>query len=308
MRQHPCRSRAVRDGFARTSGPAAAPRHGAGSPQRLASAPPWPGSSPSMRARPACAPWPSTSGPGSPTSPTASSPSTSPARAGSSTTPPRSGRPSGPRWPRWAPGWPRPASRWRPSASPTSARPWSPSTARTGRPLHRAIVWQDRRTAAICAELTEAGHLPLVRARTGLVLDPYFSATKVAWLLRHGELALGAGRPRPLLLHGGQLGAVEPDRRDRRWHLRHRPLQRQPHPAARYGDPRLVARALRPLRRAPPHAARGAAVGRALRHGRARPTSGPPAPCSTACRSRACWATSRPRSSGRPASTPAWSR
>src|ERR1700735_2120695 len=61
----------------------------------------------------------------------------------------------------------------------------------TGRPLHRAIVWQDRRTAAICAELTAAGHLPLVRATTGLVLDPYFSATKAAWLLRHGDLALG---------------------------------------------------------------------------------------------------------------------
>src|SRR3984893_2850682 len=65
----------------------------------------------------------------------------------------------------------------------------------TGRPLHRAIVWQDRRTAAICAELTAAGHLPLVPAPTGLVLDPYFSATKAAWLLRHGELALAADDP-----------------------------------------------------------------------------------------------------------------
>jgi glycerol kinase len=65
----------------------------------------------------------------------------------------------------------------------------------TGRPLHRAIVWQDRRTAPICAELTEAGHLPFVRATTGLVLDPYFSATKAAWLLRHGELALDPDDP-----------------------------------------------------------------------------------------------------------------
>ena len=65
----------------------------------------------------------------------------------------------------------------------------------TGRPLHRAIVWQDRRTAALCRELTEAGHLPLVRATTGLVLDPYFSATKMAWLLRHGDLALGPDDP-----------------------------------------------------------------------------------------------------------------
>jgi glycerol kinase len=57
---------------------------------------------------------------------------------------------------------------------------------RTGRPRHRAIVWQDRRTAARCDELRAAGVEPLVRARTGLVLDPYFSATKLEWLLRVG--------------------------------------------------------------------------------------------------------------------------
>jgi glycerol kinase len=55
----------------------------------------------------------------------------------------------------------------------------------TGAPLHRAIVWQDRRTAAVCAALREAGDEALVRERTGLVLDPYFSATKIAWLLEH---------------------------------------------------------------------------------------------------------------------------
>jgi glycerol kinase len=59
---------------------------------------------------------------------------------------------------------------------------WDPAT---GEPLHNAIVWQDRRTAARCDELREAGHEPLVRARTGLVLDPYFSATKIQWLLEH---------------------------------------------------------------------------------------------------------------------------
>jgi glycerol kinase len=59
---------------------------------------------------------------------------------------------------------------------------------RTGRPLHRAIVWQDRRTAPECAALADAGLLPEVRARTGLVLDPYFSATKMAWLLTNGAL------------------------------------------------------------------------------------------------------------------------
>jgi glycerol kinase len=65
----------------------------------------------------------------------------------------------------------------------------------TGRPLHRAIVWQDRRTAPMCAALMERGHLPAVRAATGLVLDPYFSATKAAWLLQNGDLALGADDP-----------------------------------------------------------------------------------------------------------------
>jgi glycerol kinase len=65
----------------------------------------------------------------------------------------------------------------------------------TGRPLHRAIVWQDRRTADICARLEGDGHLPVVRERTGLVLDPYFTATKIGWLLRHGDLALPADSP-----------------------------------------------------------------------------------------------------------------
>jgi glycerol kinase len=59
---------------------------------------------------------------------------------------------------------------------------WDPST---GEPLHRALVWQDRRTAERCDELRAAGHLHAVRERTGLVLDPYFSATKIEWLLRN---------------------------------------------------------------------------------------------------------------------------
>ena len=64
-----------------------------------------------------------------------------------------------------------------------------------GRPLHRAIVWQDRRTATLCAELEQAGHLPLVRRRTGLVLDPYFTATKITYLLRGGGLDLTPTSP-----------------------------------------------------------------------------------------------------------------
>jgi glycerol kinase len=68
-------------------------------------------------------------------------------------------------------------------------------------PVHRAIVWQDRRTAPLCRKLKEAGHEAEVRRRTGLVLDPYFSGTKVSWLLDHdaelrrraerGEIAFG---------------------------------------------------------------------------------------------------------------------
>ncbi len=61
---------------------------------------------------------------------------------------------------------------------------------RTGQPLHRAIVWQDRRTAGRCDALRAAGHEPAVRAATGLVLDPYFSATKVEWLLTEGGVAV----------------------------------------------------------------------------------------------------------------------
>jgi glycerol kinase len=57
---------------------------------------------------------------------------------------------------------------------------WDPVT---GEPLHRAIVWQDRRTAERCEQLRAGGHEQLVRERTGLVLDPYFSATKIEWLL-----------------------------------------------------------------------------------------------------------------------------
>lgn len=59
----------------------------------------------------------------------------------------------------------------------------------TGQPLGRAIVWQDRRTAARCEQLRERGHLDVVRAKTGLVLDPYFSATKMEWLLTEGGLS-----------------------------------------------------------------------------------------------------------------------
>ena len=60
----------------------------------------------------------------------------------------------------------------------------------TGVPYDNAIVWQDRRTAHRCDELEAEGHLPLVRERTGLVLDPYFSGTKFAWMLEHRDIPI----------------------------------------------------------------------------------------------------------------------
>ena len=66
---------------------------------------------------------------------------------------------------------------------------WDPQT---GEPVHNALVWQDRRTAARCDELRAAGHEDLVRERTGLVLDPYFSATKIEWLLANVDGARDA--------------------------------------------------------------------------------------------------------------------
>lgn len=91
---------------------------------------------------------------------------------------------------------------------------------RTGRPLHPAIVWQDRRTAADCARLKRRGLEPIFRRKTGLLLDPYFSATKLAWLLDHvpgarrragrGELAFGTVDTWLLWrLTGGQVHATD---------------------------------------------------------------------------------------------------
>jgi glycerol kinase len=72
---------------------------------------------------------------------------------------------------------------------------------KTGQPIHNAIVWKDRRTAEFCDGLKAAGHAPMIQERTGLVIDAYFSGSKVRWLLDHvpgarqraerGELAFG---------------------------------------------------------------------------------------------------------------------
>lgn len=107
----------------------------------------------------------------------------------------------------------------------------------TGRPVHRALVWQDRRTADLCAQLKAAGHEELFAAKTGLLLDPYFSGTKLAWLLSNvsgaaeqaarGELAFGTVDTYLLWrLTGGKVHATDAtnasrtllfDIRDGRW-------------------------------------------------------------------------------------------
>ncbi len=103
----------------------------------------------------------------------------------------------------------------------------------SGRPLRRAIVWQDRRTAERCGQLRDAGHAERIRAETGLVTDPYFSGTKLAWTLDHvpgarsraaaGELAAGTIDTYLLWrLTGGAVHATEPSNASRTmlWPLR----------------------------------------------------------------------------------------
>jgi glycerol kinase len=91
---------------------------------------------------------------------------------------------------------------------------------RTGRPVYRAIVWQDRRTAGICDELKARGLEPVFHQKTGLVLDPYFSGTKIKWILDHhpdlraraeaGELAFGTVDSWLIFrLTGGQVHATD---------------------------------------------------------------------------------------------------
>ncbi len=91
----------------------------------------------------------------------------------------------------------------------------------SGEPVHRAIVWQCRRTASACRALREAGHEAFIRQRSGLVIDPYFSGTKIAWLLDHvpdarkraeaGELAAGTIDSWLIYkLTGGAVHATEP--------------------------------------------------------------------------------------------------
>ncbi len=180
------------------------------------------------------------------------------------------------------------------SGSPTSARRCACGIRETGEPLHRAIVWQDRRTAARCDELRAAGDESLVRERTGLVLDPYFSGTKIEWLLDNVD-----GLARARRAGARVFGTIDA------WliyklcgELRDRPVQRVAHDAVRHPRGRWDAGAAGAVRgRRALALPRGAAR---VRGHRRRPT---PRPCTaTPCRSRASPATSRRPCSARRAS------
>ena len=131
-------------------------------------------------------------------------------------------------------------------------------------PIHNAIVWQDRRTADACAALRQAGHEPAIAERTGLLLDPYFSATKIAWLLDHVEGAREAAAGGPARLrHRRQLSALAADRRQGARDRRH---QCRAHAAVRHPRRTAGTRTVRAVRRARRAAAGGARLRRRFRH------------------------------------------
>ena len=204
----------------------------------------WRSCSRSTRERPACAPSRSTSTAVRARTRTGSSPSTSRDRVGSNTTHARSGA--------------RCPTHWREVVTAldgeavaaigiTNQRETTVVWDRaTGAPLHRALVWQDRRTAQRCDALRAAGYEPLVRARTGLVLDPYFSATKLEWLLTEGGVERTADAR---VRHRRLVDPLEPHRRRGGRRARHRTVERESHAALRHRRAGVVARVARAVRR-----------------------------------------------------------
>src|SRR5205823_4857911 len=133
----------------------------------------------------------------------------------------------------------------------------------TGEPLHHAIVWQDRRTAARCDQLKARGLAPLIKRKTGLVVDAYFSGTKLEWLLRNvpGARAKSEGRQAGVR-HRGLVARVASHGRSR---ARDRSEQRVAHDAVQSPDRRLGRRAAEAVRRAALGAAGGRLVERSVR-------------------------------------------
>jgi glycerol kinase len=107
----------------------------------------------------------------------------------------------------------------------------------TGRPVGNAIVWQDRRTAELCERWRAAGLAEIVASRTGLVVDPYFSASKIRWLL-DSVPGFAPADPcrRDRLRHDRQFPVVAPHRRAASCDRRH---QRRAHDVVRHPAPRL---------------------------------------------------------------------
>ena len=138
---------------------------------------------------------------------------------------------------------------------------------RTGKPIHRAIVWQDRRTADAVPQPEGAGHEPMVTAKTGLLLDPYFSATKIAWLLDNVEGARALAKAGHLAF--GTIDTLPDLAAHRRQGARHRRHQRLAHAALRHRQGRLGRRSAAPVRCAARDAARGARLQCRLRRDRA---------------------------------------
>ena len=190
-----------------------------------------------------------------------------------------------------------PAARptWRPSASPTSGRPSCSGTRRPAPPLGNAIVWQCRRTAERCAALEAAGMAGRVTALTGLRLDPYFSATKLEWLLANRPGAARSAAPRAAARrHHRQLPGLAAHRRPR---PRDRLQQRLAHHAARSAAAGV--------------GGRDAASCSACR-ARCSPSSAPPrawsAPPTRRCSARPCPSPASPATSRRRCSDRAGSR
>ena len=168
----------------------------------------------------------------------------------------------------------------------------------TGKPIHNAIVWQDRRTPRPARRSTRAGHEKLVSERTGLLLDPYFSATKIAWLLDNVRgRARGRRSRQARLRHGRHVSALAPHRRQGARDRRH---QCGAHAAARYPHRDSGTRNCSSCSAFRPRCCREVRDSRErLRHDRCRICS------AGRCASSASRATSRPRRSGRAASSPA---
>ena len=172
--------------------------------------------------------------------------------------------------------------------------------ARPANPLHHAIVWQDRRTAGACERLRAAGHEAEIAARTGLLLDPYFSGTKLAWLLDHVPGARGArGARRARVRDHGHLAAVKLT--GGRRHVTDVD-ERLPHAALdmRTGDWDDELLELFGMPRACLPRGRRLLPGPSADASKSSSAASIPSPASPA--------TSRPRCSARPASLPAWPR